>query len=114
MSIRYLVPCMILLVSCSQTYSFSQTDQMQRYFMQRLPVGTPVEQARRVLKSEGFNLSTITDVPHGEKGEIRQNVNYLSGYRSDGFVFVRFWQVQVLFNNDAVVEIHVQMREVSP
>ena len=84
---------------------------MQQYFMQRIPVGTSVEQARQVLESEKSNVTTRIDVPFKEEGK---NTNYLIDQRIDGFIFVRVWHVFVLFKDSVVVRGIVEMREVEP
>ncbi|BAU11949.1 hypothetical protein LEP3755_24730 [Leptolyngbya sp. NIES-3755] len=112
MAFRYLVPCIILLTSCSQTRWFDRAEQMQQYFTQRITVGMPVERARQVLGSEGFNVITNINKPFNE--EEGNKYNYLSGERIDGFIFVRVWHVYVFFENNAVVKVVSEMREVGP
>ncbi|MEP0915498.1 hypothetical protein NC981_01615 [Leptolyngbya sp. DQ-M1] len=84
---------------------------MQQYFVKRIPVGTSVEQARQALKSEGFNVITSINQPFQEEGK---KFNYLDGQRIDGFIFVRMWNVFVFFEENTVVKIVVETREVGP
>jgi hypothetical protein len=88
---------------------------MQNHLARKIPVGTRVEKAQQILKSEGFNIvvrNNSSFVSEGQK--VRDNINFVYGSRSDGFLFVHYWQVAILFKSDMVTEVLVNMEKVSP
>lgn len=115
MHFRYLVPCLLLISACSPTYSFETADQMQRYLTERIPAGTPIEQAKQVAKAEGFEISpVIRKTPTSDGNKTKSYNNYIFVGRVDGFIFVREWQIEIYFENEKVTNIRVDMHNVAP
>jgi len=50
-----------------------------------------------------------------EGQEVRDNIDFIFGYKTDGFIFSfgRSWDVAILFKDDVVTEILVNMDDVS-
>ena len=88
---------------------------MQNYLARKIPVGMRVEKVQQILKSEGFNIVVRNNSSFVSEGQrVRDNINFVYGSRSDGFLFVRYWQVAILFKSDMVTEVLVNMEKVSP
>lgn len=116
MYFRYLVPCLLFVSACSSTPSFETADQMQHYLTERIPVGTPIEQAKQTLKTEGFKVSPeMQEKPLLEGDDrIKGYTSFVFGHRIDGFIFVREWQIEMYFRDGKVMYIYVLMLNAAP
>jgi hypothetical protein len=85
---------------------------MKQVLVARVPVGTPLSEAQRVLEQEGFRCALKRDSNFVDAAGVRHDrIDFLEGERQDVFPrrlgFPRLWRVAVVVRGNTVRDILV-------
>jgi hypothetical protein len=87
--------------SHSKTRGFEEPAVMVKVILDEAPVGSSVETARRFMEREGFLCKEETNASLGEK----TGIDYLSCWRSEGWIVFTRWDVFIVHRDGKVVEV---------
>jgi hypothetical protein len=106
----------VILAGCGSTHSItrgiSESPRMVEAILGQIPIGTPVEDAQRFMKREGFECSRTTN---GSLGD-RHGIDYVYCDRSEsvGFPVSQRWQVVLVYRDGKVTEVLASTGLVGP
>lgn len=105
------------------TYDIQDPDRMVEVVSRLAPVGTPIDDAQRMMKREGFKCSRITNgdffVSIREEQKVdeehREGLDFVKCSRlHDGYFVYSTWEVALVHRDGKVVEVLPQVRFYGP
>lgn len=114
MRVHQLAVLMASFAGCTGTRAITQgiedPPRMVEAIVDRVPVGTPVDDAQRFMQREGFSCSRRTN----EAFLDREGLNYIYCSRSEGGIVRRKWKVAILHRDGKVIEVLASTGLVGP
>ena len=92
------------------THGVQETIRMVQIVTEKIPIGTPIDDARRFMELEGFEYSRKTNEPFLD----RNGLDYIYCDRSDGSLIQRRWQIAVIHRDGKVSEVLASTGLVGP
>ncbi len=94
----------------SATRGIDEPERMAEAVISGVPIGTPVDEARRFMEREGFQCRRKANAEFLDRG----GLDYLYCNRYEGGIVKRRWQVAVVHREGKVVEVLASTGLVGP